>query len=36
MKRNRALEVVIGVIGYIIGMGLGLWLLILMVKAGVE
>ncbi len=36
MKKNKVMEVLIGTIGYLIGMGLGLWLLILMVKAGIE
>lgn len=31
MKPNRALEVVVGVIGYIVGMGLGVWFLVSLV-----
>jgi hypothetical protein len=36
MKRNKALEFLIGTLGFIIGGMLGLWLLIEIVQRGIQ
>jgi hypothetical protein len=36
VKRQRIIQRVIGIVGFLIGMGLGVWILIEIVKIGIQ